>query len=235
MIRQIDRAPKWFACRSALRAQWPLPARVMITTAPAPADAGSPADSPLAGAPGLVAWYAEGFSDVLGDRLRLFDNAGPGARAPPVPRRAWRRGPDSRRRCARGSTRWPRSAIRPLPRSERSSCSTTRLRNSPWSPNWWRASGCRPCSRAAEARGVRLDTTSAIWLLRQLLPALAALHDATGGAQHRLLDADRVVLTPTGEIAITEYVFGGLPEDMLPTARTTDVGQVGDARDRHPA
>ena len=49
----------------------------MITTAPAPADAGLPADSPLAGAPGLVAWYAEGFSDVLGDRLRLFDNAGP--------------------------------------------------------------------------------------------------------------------------------------------------------------
>ncbi|MBK5295873.1 MAG: hypothetical protein JJE40_01875 [Vicinamibacteria bacterium] len=79
--------------------------------------------------------------------------------------------------------------------------------------------------RAAEARGARLDSTSAIWLLRHLLPALASFHEATGGAQHRLLDADRIVLTPTGEIAITEYVFGGLSEDMLPSPRTNDVGQ----------
>jgi hypothetical protein len=80
--------------------------------------------------------------------------------------------------------------------------------------------------RAADARGSRLDSTSAIWLLRQALPALAALHDATGGAQHRLLDTDRVLLTPSGEIAITEYVFGGLSEDLLPAPRTSDVGQV---------
>lgn len=80
--------------------------------------------------------------------------------------------------------------------------------------------------RAADARGARLDPTSAIWLLRQVLPALAAFHDATGGAAHRLIDADRIVLTAGGEIAITEYVFGGVAEDLLPAApRTTDVGQ----------
>jgi len=49
----------------------------MITTAPTPADAGSPDIPPHAGASGLVAWYAEGFADLLGDRLCLFDNAGP--------------------------------------------------------------------------------------------------------------------------------------------------------------
>ena len=79
--------------------------------------------------------------------------------------------------------------------------------------------------RAATPAGSRLDPTCAIWLLRQLLPALAAFHEATGGAQHRLLDADRVVLTPTGGLAITEYVFGGLAEDLLPAPRTTDLGQ----------
>jgi hypothetical protein len=35
----------------------------------------SPSSSP--GPSGLVAWYAEGVTDPLGDRLHLFDNAGP--------------------------------------------------------------------------------------------------------------------------------------------------------------
>jgi hypothetical protein len=196
----------------------------MITTAPTPADAGSPDDSPVAGAPGLVAWYAEGFSDVLGDRLRLFDNAGP----------------------AHELLRFS-AAVTSIPGFEAAVRTRVDALASFTHPVFARVRALRVLDdpipqlalvselvagerlstvlRAADARGSRLDSTCAIWLLRQILPALAAFHDATGGAQHRLLDTDRVVLTPSGEIAITEYVFGGLPENLLPAPRTSDVGQ----------
>ena len=196
----------------------------MITIAPAPADAGTPATSPPAGAPGLVAWYAEGFSDVLGDRLHLFDNAGPALellRFSPLV--ATRPGFES-------AVRARINALAALNHPAFAKIRALRLLDDP-QPQLALVSelvaGERLSTvlRAANARGARLDPTCAIWLLRQLLPALAAFHDATGGAQHRLLDADRVVLTPTGALAITEYVFGGLAEDLLPAPRTSDVGQ----------
>lgn len=201
-----------------------VPAALMITTAPTPADAGSPADSPAGGAPGLVAWYAEGFSDVLGDRLRLFDNAGPAlellrfnAAVAAVP-------------GFEASVRGCVDALAPFRHPVFAKVRALTVLDDPI-PQLALVSelvaGERLSTvlRAASARGVRLDSNSAIWLLRQVLPALSALHDATGGAQHRLLDTDRLLLTPCGEIAITEYVFGGLSEDLLPAPRTSDVGQ----------
>ena len=196
----------------------------MITTAPAPADAGSPADAPVAGAPGLVAWYAEGFSDVLGDRLRLFDNAGPAlellrfsASVATVP----------------GFEAAVRARIEALATFSHPAFAKVRALTLLDDPHPQLAlvselvlgERLSTVLRAAQARDARLDPTCAIWLLRHVLPALAAFHDATGGAPHRLLDADRIVVTPTGEIAITEYVFGGLAEDLLPAPRTSDVGQ----------
>ena len=196
----------------------------MITTAPTLADAGSPADSPLAGAPGLVAWYAEGFSDVLGDRLRLFDNAGPAlellrfnAAVAAMP-------------GFEASVRARIDALATFSHPAFAKVRALKVLDDP-APQLALVSelvaGERLSTvlRAADARGSRLDSTSAIWLLRQVLPALAAFHDATGGAQHRLLDTDRVLLTPSGEIAITEYVFGGLSEDLLPAPGTSDIGQ----------
>ena len=199
----------------------------MITTAPAPADAGSPADSPLAGAPGLVAWYAEGFSDVLGDRLRLFDNAGPALELLRFDAAGGVDARDSRRRCARASTRSPTfshpafARVRALTRARRPV-----FRSSPWSPSWSLASVCRRCCArpTPEARGSTRPLRSGC-CVRCCRP-WRRFTSATGGAQHRLLDADRIVLTPAGEIAITEYVFGGLSDDLLPAPRTTDVGQV---------
>lgn len=196
----------------------------MISTAPAPADAGLPTGPPVAGASGVVAWYAEGFSDALGDRLRLFDNAGPPLEllrfSAPVAR-------------VPGFETAVRARINALATFSHPAFAKVRaltLLDDPF-PQLALVSelvtGERLSTvlRAAEARGARLDPTCAIWLLRHLLPALAAFHDATGGAPHRLLDADRVVVTPGGDIAITEYVFGGLSEDLLPAPLTTDVGQ----------
>src|SRR5690606_19672053 len=49
----------------------------MITTSAGPADSLTAAAT---SGQGVVAWYAQGFSDRLGDRLLLFDNTG----APPL-------------------------------------------------------------------------------------------------------------------------------------------------------
>ena len=154
----------------------------MITTAPAPADAGSPTGPPLAGAPGVVAWYAEGFSDALGDCLRLFDNAGPPLEllrfSPPVA-------------AVPGFESAVRARIDALAKFSHPAFAKVRaltLLDDPFpqlalvSEMVTRREAVHPFLRAAEARGARLDPTCAIWLLRYLLPALAAFHEATGGA-----------------------------------------------------
>lgn len=181
--------------------------------------------APPSGAPGLVAWYAEGFSDVLGDRLGLFDNAGPALEllrfAPAVVRvPGFESSVRARVDALAGFVHPAFARVRKLTMLDDPHPQLALVTEL--------APGERLSTvlRAADARGARLDPTSAIWLLRQVLPALAAFHDATGGAAHRLIDTDRVVLTAGGEIAITEYVFGGVAEDLLPAApRTTDVGQ----------
>ena len=166
----------------------------MITSATSPADSGaSSAAASAAEGPALVAWYAEGFSDRLGDRLRLFDNATTplellrfSAAVTGTP------GFESSLRIrltALASFRHPAFAlIRSLtvlddPKPQLALVSEL-------------ATGERLSAvlQAAQSSGVRLDATSAIWLLRHLLPALAAFHDATGGIQHGWLDPDRVVV-----------------------------------------
>ncbi len=194
----------------------------MITSAPTPADAGPAAAD--AGSHAIVAWYAEGFSDVLGDRLRLFDNA-------TSPLELLRFSPEAldaagfeatlrRRVDALASFRQPAFAL----------ARSLTVLDDP-RPRLALVSELAPGERlsavldAARAARVRLDATSAIWLLRHLLPALAALHDATGGLQHGWLDPDRVIVTPSGDIAVTEYLFGGLLGELTGMPARTDVCQ----------
>ena len=138
----------------------------------------SPAGPPVAGASGVVAWYAEGFSDALGDRLRLFDNAGPRLNcsdsAPP-----WASCPGSRR-----PSRAHQRADHVQPSCLCQGTGLTQL------DDLYSATGLASelvtgerlstVLRAAEARGARLDPTCAIWLLRHLLPALPRSADARG-------------------------------------------------------
>ena len=153
----------------------------MITTAPTPADAGSPADSPLAGAPGLVAWYAEGFTDVLGDRLRLFDNAGPAlellrfsAAVATVP-------------DFEAAVRARVDALATFNHPVFAKVRALRVLDDPH-PQLALVSELVPGERlstvlrAAEAQGSRLDPTSAIWLLRQVLPGPGGVSRRDAGA-----------------------------------------------------
>ena len=195
----------------------------MITSAPTPADARSPAASGQ-GAPGIVAWYAEGFSDLLGDRLRLFDNASTPFELLRFSREALASpGFESTLRFrinALASFRHPAFAL----------VRSLKVLDDP-EPRLALVSDHAPGQRlsavldAARAAHVRLDATSAIWLLRHLLPPLAALHDATGGLQHGWLDPDRVIVTPSGDVVVTEYVFGGLLGEQTQSFGRTDVCQ----------
>ena len=197
----------------------------MITTAPTPADAGTPADTPLAGAPGLVAWYAEGLTDVLGDRLRLFDNAGPALEllrfSAPVA-------------TVPGLEATVRARIAEL--SSFNHPSFTKVRTLKWlddpHPQLALVSELVPGERlstllrAAQALGVAPEAASAVWMLRQLLPALAALHEASAGdGSHGLICPDRVIVTPGGTLVLTEYVLGGALAGLGLAPHGTDIAQ----------
>jgi hypothetical protein len=168
--------------------------------------------------PGLVAWYAEGFADPLGDRLLLFDNAGPALellrfRAELASRPGFEMA--VRRRVEQlAEFKHPAFArVRSLtmlddPKPQLALVSEL-----------VRGERLSTLLRAADRAGLRPDPGSAVWLIRQLLPAVGALHDAGGGLPHGTLCPDRIVVTPDGDLRITEYPLGGAIERIgLPSA-----------------
>ena len=177
----------------------------------------APASQSLVPAPdtggGLVSWYAEGWSDQLGDRLHLFDNAGPAlellrfrddvARTPGF-EAALRARLEQLRDFIHPSfarVRALKTLDQPQPQLALVSELTEGVRLS-------------EILRAAQRARVRADPGSAVWLLRQLLTALTALHEAGGRLSHGLLGADRVIVTKTGDLAITEYMLGAAVEGL---------------------
>jgi serine/threonine protein kinase len=70
--------------------------------------------------------------------------------------------------------------------------------------------------QAAERR-VNLDINSALCLIRQLVPAVAALHEHARDIQgfaHGAIAPERLILTPTGRLLIVEYVMGAALEQV---------------------
>ena len=163
--------------------------------------------------PGLVAWYAEGFADSLGERLLLFARAGPAMgllRLPETLR--WLRGFELavRRRADQLS-----DFKHPLFAKVRS----VTMLDDP-APQLALVSELVKGERlttllqSAEHAALRPDPGSAVWLLRQLLPAIAALHDAGSGRPHGVLGTNRIVVTPEGRLAVTEHPLGGSVEAL---------------------
>lgn len=68
--------------------------------------------------------------------------------------------------------------------------------------------------RVAEARGLQLDINAALCLIRQLVPALAVLHEAARDAAHGLVATERLIVTAAGRLVITEHVCGAAVEQM---------------------
>jgi len=66
----------------------------------------------------------------------------------------------------------------------------------------------------AEERRLPLDINAALCLLRQLVPAVAMLHENFGEAAHGAIGPERLIVTPNARLVIVEYVAGAALEQL---------------------
>src|SRR5438105_3734411 len=66
----------------------------------------------------------------------------------------------------------------------------------------------------AEEQHVALDIHAALCLIRQLVPALATLHEHASGAAHGALGPERIIVTPNARVVIVEQVIGAAVEQL---------------------
>jgi hypothetical protein len=65
-----------------------------------------------------------------------------------------------------------------------------------------------------DARRVPLDINTALHLIRQLVPAVALLHETARDAAHGALGPERLVVTPQGRLIVVEHVCGAAIEQL---------------------
>src|SRR5262249_8610285 len=65
-----------------------------------------------------------------------------------------------------------------------------------------------------ERKGLVLDLNASLSLLRQLVPALAMLHDHARDVAHGALSPERIIVTPKGRVVIVEHVMGAALEQL---------------------
>ncbi len=68
--------------------------------------------------------------------------------------------------------------------------------------------------RVAGERGLTLDTSAALCLVRQLVPAVALLHENARDVAHGLIAPERLIVTPHARLVIVEHVLGAAIEQM---------------------
>lgn len=68
--------------------------------------------------------------------------------------------------------------------------------------------------RVAHESGLQLDTNAALCLIRQLVPAIALLHENARDASHGLIAPERIVVTPHGRLVLVEHVVGSAIEQL---------------------
>jgi serine/threonine protein kinase len=68
--------------------------------------------------------------------------------------------------------------------------------------------------RVAHERRLQLDINTAICLIRQLVPAVALLHENAREVAHGLIAPERVIVTPHARLVIVEHVLGAAIEQL---------------------
>src|SRR5215212_6764035 len=68
--------------------------------------------------------------------------------------------------------------------------------------------------RVTHQRGLQLDTNAALCLIRQLVPAVALLHENARDASHGLIAPERIVVTPHARLVVVEHVAGSAVEQL---------------------
>jgi PEGA domain len=66
----------------------------------------------------------------------------------------------------------------------------------------------------ASASGLELDINAALCLVRQLVPAVAMLHQNARDVSHGAIAPERIVITPNARVVIVEYVLGAAVEQL---------------------
>lgn len=157
---------------------------------------------------GLFAWYEPGFSDGLGDRLRLFDNT----EGPPL----------ELLRIRQELSEVPHFEFSLRERAfelahfaHRSHARVCRIDRLPEPGGGLavvseRTEGQRLTDvlRAAERRGLQPSCDVALALSMDLLAAVASFHARGRHLAHGAIGPDRLVIVPGGRVMVTEYVFG---------------------------
>src|SRR5436190_5110275 len=65
-----------------------------------------------------------------------------------------------------------------------------------------------------ERKGLVLEVSAALCLLRHVVPVVAALHEHARDIAHGALSAERVIITPKGRVVIVEHVMGAALEQL---------------------
>jgi hypothetical protein len=155
----------------------------------------------------LTTWYAPGHSDRLGDRLLMFDNTTAPSwellRFNPALARDPRFATTLRHRLETLSTFHHPAfpvvrSIKEFGQDEGLAVVSTYV------------SGLRLSDALKKPRSVEF----AVHLLRQLMPALAALHEHSEGVVHGAVTLDRIVLTSDGKLTIREHMLGSAIEAL---------------------
>ena len=155
----------------------------------------------------LTTWYAPGHSDGLGDRLLMFDNTTAPSwellRFNPALARDPRFATTLRHRLETLSTFHHPAfpvvrSIKEFGQDEGLAVVSTYV------------SGLRLSDALKKPRSVEF----AVHLLRQLMPALAALHEYSEGVVHGAVTLDRIVLTSDGKLTIREHMLGSAIEAL---------------------
>ncbi|HEY7284186.1 MAG TPA: PEGA domain-containing protein [Vicinamibacterales bacterium] len=67
---------------------------------------------------------------------------------------------------------------------------------------------------ASERRPMTLDISASVHLIRQLVAAVAMLHDNARDVAHGAIGPERIIVTPNARIVIVEYVLGAALEQL---------------------
>lgn len=67
---------------------------------------------------------------------------------------------------------------------------------------------------ASYQRGLPFNTNAAVCLIRQLVPAVALLHENVRDASHGLISPERLVVTPHARLVVVEHVAGSAIEQL---------------------
>ncbi len=68
--------------------------------------------------------------------------------------------------------------------------------------------------RVAEEKHLQLDINAALYLIRQLVPAVALLHENAREVAHGLIAPERLLITPHGRLIIVEHVLAAAIEQL---------------------